>query len=188
MVNLTIDEAVNRAIEKNLTLASQRLTPRTFDYSIAATLATYRPTLTSLFSRWTDILGGATMTFSPDVPPGSPALVSLNIPWTGGGVSSGGHLYKLLSPGVDDTLYLRYYIKYPSSGNFHHSGIWMGGFNPSSSWPDPQAGVKPVGNDRFIAAAEQNNVTNLFDRLFDQAYALPREGRMALVTLRMPVR
>ena len=50
VANLTIDEAVNRAIEKNLTLASQRLTPRTFDYSIAATLATYRPTLTSLFS------------------------------------------------------------------------------------------------------------------------------------------
>ena len=28
VVNLTVDEAVNRAIDKNLTLASQRLTPR----------------------------------------------------------------------------------------------------------------------------------------------------------------
>ena len=39
------------------------------------------------------------MTFSSDVPPGSPAPRSLNIPWVGGGVSSGGHLYKAAQPG-----------------------------------------------------------------------------------------
>jgi hypothetical protein len=39
----------------------------------------------------------------------------------------------------------------------------MGGYNPVSAWPDPQAGSKPVGNDRFIAGAEQNNVTHAFD-------------------------
>jgi outer membrane cobalamin receptor len=32
------------------------------------------------------------------------------------------------------------------------------------------------------------DVTNLFDRLYDQAYALPREGRMALMTLRVGVK
>ena len=50
IANLTSDEAVARALERNLTLQSQRLTPRSFDYSIAATRATYRPTLTSSFS------------------------------------------------------------------------------------------------------------------------------------------
>jgi outer membrane protein len=45
VVDLTVDEAVARALEHNLTLQSQRLTPRTFDYSIAATRAAYRPTL-----------------------------------------------------------------------------------------------------------------------------------------------
>jgi outer membrane protein TolC len=50
VVNLTVDEAVARAIERNLTLQSQRLTPRTFDYSIAATRAAYRPTVTSTVS------------------------------------------------------------------------------------------------------------------------------------------
>ena len=49
-VDLTADEAVARALERNVTLASQRLTPQTFDYSIAATRAFYRPTLTSLYS------------------------------------------------------------------------------------------------------------------------------------------
>jgi outer membrane cobalamin receptor len=32
------------------------------------------------------------------------------------------------------------------------------------------------------------DVTNLFDHLYDQAYALPREGRMAFVTLRVGVK
>jgi hypothetical protein len=49
-VDLTADEAVARALERNLTLASQRLTPRTFDHSLAAAYATYRPSVTSLFS------------------------------------------------------------------------------------------------------------------------------------------
>jgi hypothetical protein len=81
----------------------------------------------------------------------------------GGGVSNGGHLYKQLSPGVDDTLYVRYYIKYPTSGTFHHSGVWMGGTNPPLAWPNPQAGTKPVGNDRFMAAAEPSDATQRFD-------------------------
>ena len=48
-VDLTADEAVARALERNVTLASQRLTPQTFDYSLAATRAFYRPTLTSAY-------------------------------------------------------------------------------------------------------------------------------------------
>jgi outer membrane protein len=47
-VDLTADEAVARALERNVTLASQRLTPRTYDYSIAALWANYRPNLTSM--------------------------------------------------------------------------------------------------------------------------------------------
>ncbi len=49
-VDLTSDEAVARGLERNVTLASQRLTPRTFDYTIAATWASYRPSLNSTFS------------------------------------------------------------------------------------------------------------------------------------------
>jgi hypothetical protein len=39
----------------------------------------------------------------------------------------------------------------------------MGGYNPPLAWPNPQAGVKPTGTDRFSAAAEQNSQTSLFD-------------------------
>ena len=46
-VNLTEQEAVARAADKNLTLISERITPQTWDYSIAATRAAYAFNLTS---------------------------------------------------------------------------------------------------------------------------------------------
>jgi len=49
-VELTSEQAVQRALDKNLTLASQRITPETWDLTIAATLANYKPNLTSAFS------------------------------------------------------------------------------------------------------------------------------------------
>jgi len=49
-MDLTADEAVARALERNVTLASQRLTPRTFDYSLAALYGTYRPVVNSTVS------------------------------------------------------------------------------------------------------------------------------------------
>jgi Big-like domain-containing protein len=119
-------------------------------------------TTAALFARWTDIKNGSHMSFSSDVPSGSSGSKSLNIDWVGGS-SDGGHLFRPLSPAVDDTMYVRYYVKYPSSSQYTHSGIWMGGHNPSVTWPDPVAGVKPVGNDRFSAAAEQSPVTSRFD-------------------------
>jgi hypothetical protein len=121
------------------------------------------PTLAGLFSRWTDVLGGSTMVLSTDVPPGSPGTHSLDIPWLGASNGGGGHLYRQLTPGVDDTLYVRYYIKLPVPGAYNHSGVWMGGSNPPLGWPNPQAGIKPLGNDRFSASAEQNTITNAFD-------------------------
>jgi Big-like domain-containing protein len=120
-------------------------------------------TLSTLFGKFNDILSGAAMSFSTDIVPGSTGTKSLNIPWTGGGVSDGGHLYKVLSPGIDDQLYVRYYIKYPTSGQYRHEGVWMGGFNPTSNWPVPGAGTRPTGSDKFMAAAEQSDDSSHFD-------------------------
>jgi outer membrane protein len=47
MVTLTLDEATTRALERNLDIAVERLNPQTFDFSIAALDANYRPTFTS---------------------------------------------------------------------------------------------------------------------------------------------
>jgi hypothetical protein len=132
-------------------------------------------TMTEIFNRWGDVRNGSAMQRLSDVPPGSPGGRSLSIPWVGGGVNTGGHLYKVLNPAITDTLYVRYYIKYPVGGNFHHSGIWVGGNNPVSAWPDPGAGARPSGSDKFIASAEQNNVTDVFDH-YDYYYNMRPDG------------
>ena len=46
-VNLTLDEATARGLERNLDIAVERLNPQTFDFSIAALDASYRPAFTS---------------------------------------------------------------------------------------------------------------------------------------------
>src|SRR5688572_15800282 len=46
-VQLSADEAVRRALERNLDIQVQRLEPQLLDYQTAALWATYRPTLTS---------------------------------------------------------------------------------------------------------------------------------------------
>ena len=49
-VELTSEQAVARALDKNLTLASERITPETWDLQISAAMANYLPNLTSGFS------------------------------------------------------------------------------------------------------------------------------------------
>jgi hypothetical protein len=119
------------------------------------------PTVNNMLGRWTDIGMASLMSFNTDVPPGSPGQRSLNAAWQGGTQNTTG-LYKLL-PGVNDTLYVRYYVKYPTTGLYRHDGIWLGGQNPALTFPNPRAGTRPVGNDRFSAAAEQLDNHSAFD-------------------------
>src|SRR3970040_1410310 len=50
-VELTLDEATARALERNLDIAVERLNPQIQDFNIARLRATYRPTLSSTISR-----------------------------------------------------------------------------------------------------------------------------------------
>jgi outer membrane protein len=49
-VDLSIQDATQRGLEKNIDISVARLTPRTWDFTIAGLEATYRPNLTSLVS------------------------------------------------------------------------------------------------------------------------------------------
>ena len=88
VVDLTIEAAVNRALERNLTIASERLTPRSFDYSLAAAYAFYRPTFNSTVSNQsqvnlpTSVFSGGNR-FTQDTQRWN-AGVSQNVPWGGG--------------------------------------------------------------------------------------------------------
>jgi outer membrane protein TolC len=46
-VELRMDDAVQRALERNLDIAVERINPQTFDFAVAALAANYRPTFTS---------------------------------------------------------------------------------------------------------------------------------------------
>jgi outer membrane protein TolC len=50
IVALSLDDAVRLALERNLDIAVQRLNPQTYDFSLAAVYATYKPAVTSLLS------------------------------------------------------------------------------------------------------------------------------------------
>jgi outer membrane protein TolC len=49
VLNLTVDQAIQRALERNLNIKVQKLFPQINDYSLQQTRAFYRPTLTGTF-------------------------------------------------------------------------------------------------------------------------------------------
>jgi hypothetical protein len=66
---------------------------------------------------------------------------------------SAADLFKKL-PSGNNELFIRYYAKYQSGIQWHHTGVWVGGYNPASNYPSPQAGLKPNGDDRFSVSIE----------------------------------
>jgi len=92
-VGLTLDDAVARSLERNLDIAVERLNPRTFDFSISALAANYRPTFNSTVG------SRSATTFTTSQTAGGDILVTdtftgntnlaQNIPWGGGSLSVG---------------------------------------------------------------------------------------------------
>jgi hypothetical protein len=102
----------------------------------------FEDSLSTIQGRYTDVLNPGGMSLDTDVPPGSTGKYSLKITNTGG-QNTGGHLFRNFDPGFDSTIYLRYYVKYPaiSKGYIHHESVWIGGYEPSTPWPNPRAGA-----------------------------------------------
>jgi hypothetical protein len=89
--------------------------------------------------------------FDTDVPGGSSGAASGKLTANGAGPNAVDFYKKL--PGYDE-LYIRYYAKYEAGVAWHHTGVWVGGYNPPTSYPNPQAGLKPNGDDRFSVSLE----------------------------------
>ncbi len=68
-------------------------------------------------------------------------------------------LYKLL-PSDYEQIYLRYYMKY-SGTDYHHTGGFLGGYYPRTSYPMGDAGLKGIRPDgsRFFAFAFETQGT-----------------------------
>lgn len=79
VVDLSLDEALQRALDRNLDIAVERLNPRTYDHSLAALYATYRPTLVSSFGNLNQVtLPNSQLTGVTD------KLVTQRQSWSGG--------------------------------------------------------------------------------------------------------
>jgi len=92
------------------------------------------------------------LTLDTDVPARSSGSASGKLVASGAGPNAV-DFYKNLAPGYDE-LFVRYYAKYQANIEWHHTGVWFGGYNPPLNWPNPQAGLKPNGDDRFSVSLE----------------------------------
>ena len=122
-------------------------------------------TIGAMTSRYTDVNHSAGMTFVSGVPAGSSGTRALQMTTNGGSNEAAG-LYKTF-PNAQQW-YLRYYINYNSSAEYGHTSAWIGGYNPSLSFPNPQAGTKPSGSDRFSTGVEPLSFDN--DRWMTYTY------------------
>ena len=88
VVELTLDAATERALERNLDIAVERLNPQTFDFSLAALDASYRPTLASNFSMRSQTAFARSQTAGGDVLVTDTLTnnygISQNLRWGGG--------------------------------------------------------------------------------------------------------
>jgi outer membrane protein TolC len=119
-VELTLDDAVKRALEQNLDIAVERLNPQTFDFSIASLQANYRPTFNSNYG-----LRSAT-TFTRSQTAGGDILttdtltanngITQNMKWGGGSFAVGWNtnrqeqsdLFATRNPAINSNLNLVY--------------------------------------------------------------------------------
>jgi hypothetical protein len=100
------------------------------------------------YDSYTNSPGMSLVTDHPANSPGSHAL-DLNA----GGSTPATDFYKSFGAGYAE-LFFRYYAKYVGTGPWHHTGLWIGGYNPPLSYPYPRAGQKPSGDDLFSIGLE----------------------------------
>jgi hypothetical protein len=107
-------------------------------------------TLAEFFARYSDSKQEG-LAFDADVPAASRGKASAKLTASGAGPNAV-DFYKQL-PDLEE-VFVRYYARYEANVPWHHTGVWIGGYNPSSKYPNPQAGLKPSGDDRFNLSLE----------------------------------
>lgn len=76
--------------------------------------------------------------------------------------NTGGHLYRRLPKEVDE-VYARFYVLFDEENHFTHHFVTLGGYKPSTGWPQGGAGERPKGNDRFTIGIEPSGENGRFD-------------------------
>ena len=127
-VDLSLQEATTRALERNLELAVERLNPQTFDLNIARIQAAYRPTTTTSFGQRsriqppTSTLNGGTIVDNDTTTYN--AGISQLLPWFGGSASLSFNNQKLVS----SNLFSNYNPQFNSTFNLAYTQPLLRGF------------------------------------------------------------
>ncbi len=110
-------------------------------------------TIEEIAKRWGEMSNkdGKVMAFSEDVSAASAGRRSLQMTATLG-QNTGGHLYTRFR-GVDRA-YARFYVKFAPDAPYIHHFVHMGGYNPSTPWPQGGAGERPRGDERMTVGIE----------------------------------
>ena len=110
--------------------------------------------VSAVTARYNDYKNPGGMALVTDKPTGSCGAASMQLTADGrNSATQATDLYRRFDTGQDE-LYVRWYAKYEGGAPWHHTGVWFGGYNPTSAWPNPQAGTRPLGNDRVSFAVE----------------------------------
>lgn len=107
--------------------------------------------VSAVMTRYDSYTNEAGMSLVTDHPASSSGTRAIDL--TAGGSNPTTQFYKSFGTGYDE-LYFRYYAKYIGTGPWHHTGLWIGGYNPPLPYPYPRAGQKPLGNDYYSIGLE----------------------------------
>lgn len=107
-----------------------------------------------LSKSWSEISNedGKVLAFSEDQPPSSGGKRSLQMTSTLG-ENTGGHLYRQL-PREVETVFARFYVKFPTNAQHVHHFVHLGGYRPATRWAQGGAGTRPRGDERFTVGIE----------------------------------
>jgi len=110
--------------------------------------------VSAVTARYNDHKNPAGMALVADRPSSSCGAVSMQLTSDGrNSTSQATDLYKRFDAGQDE-LYWRWYVKYQAGVPWHHTGLWLGGLQTPRATAEPQAGIRPSGNDRVSFAIE----------------------------------
>lgn len=104
--------------------------------------------INELKTAWPDYKNIQYMSLVSDIPQASSGAKSLLLDGTKGS----SHWYRNLNAG--DRVFVRFYVKHERGKHFHHDGVWVGGYNPPTSWPQGNAG-RTVPPDTFFSVAPE---------------------------------
>jgi hypothetical protein len=114
---------------------------------------------TTLLAGYTNVTNSSNISFDASVPPGSLGMQSCKLTsyHTPSNLNAT-EMRKRFPIGVNDSVFVRFYVKYNNDHTHHHSGIWLHGSDPSHPcfpciYPG-RIGLPPGGDSAFSLGAE----------------------------------